>query len=535
MSADRTEIPGSITILSHADTDRLVITRALENLPLGFPKVECFNLQQVQTDDVLHDRLLQTLGETRIIIARLLGKTSSVRSFGELLKEGQKSGKHLIVLSGTSELNPEFSAISTVPANVIQEIAEYFHAGGFGNMTQVLRYLSDELLGTDFGYAPPEVLPEHGVYNPASPESASSVIELSGWLKNKPVAGICFYRAHWLSGNTKFVDALIDALQERGINSLAVFTASPKMCREGEILPEAYKFYHDGDRTKIDLLINTTSFASSELGTNEKHAESISANALLKLDVPVVQAICSGMLEEQWLGSNRGLTPLDTAMNVVLPEFDGRIISVPISFKGKSKDNELPAGYEPIFERVERVAGLAEKLIRLRRLPNKDKRIAFILTNSNAKASQIGNAVGLDAPESLVRIMEAMRDAGYSFHSFPGTGTALIHDLISRSSYDETILTEEQMQSALANVPASQYRSWFMELPGTLRATMEKQWGAAPGEAYVYDGKLMLSGCQFGNAVVILQPPRGYGMDPNAIYHMPDLPPTHHYYDYING
>ena len=33
-----------------------------------------------------------------------------------------------------------------------------------------------------------------------------------------------------------------------------------------------------------------------------------------------------------------------------------------------------------------------------------------------------------------------------------------------------------------------------------------------------------------GNVFVALQPPRGYGMDPNAIYHQPDLPPPHNYY-----
>ena len=29
--------------------------------------------------------------------------------------------------------------------------------------------------------------------------------------------------------------------------------------------------------------------------------------------------------------------------------------------------------------------------------------------------------------------------------------------------------------------------------------------------------------------MIAIQPPRGYGLNPDAIYHTPDLPPTHHY------
>ena len=49
----------------------------------------------------------------------------------------------------------------------------------------------------------------------------------------------------------------------------------------------------------------------------------------------------------------------------------------------------------------------------LRRKPNADKRVAVVLTNYNAKASRIGNAVGLDTPASLLRLLHAMRAAGY--------------------------------------------------------------------------------------------------------------------------
>ena len=39
----------------------------------------------------------------------------------------------------------------------------------------------------------------------------------------------------------------------------------------------------------------------------------------------------------------------------------------------------------------------------------------------------------------------------------------------------------------------------------------------------------MLAGLRFGNVVLMIQPPRGFGENPVAIYHDPDLPPSHHY------
>ncbi len=252
-----------------------------------------------------------------------------------------------------------------------------------------------------------------------------------------------------------------------------------------------------------------------------------------RLGVPVLQAITSGMTREQWTLSTRGLNPLDTAMNVALPEFDGRIIGVPMSFKAESAHGASSAAathYEAMPDRVERIAGLAVRLAALRTRPAADKRIAFVLTNSSGKAAQIGNAVGLDAPASLMAILRAMRARGYRIDTLPDSSDALMQQLIDRGSYDEDFLTEEQMRHAV-RVPPGDYARWLASLPESPRRRMLEQWGAAPGAAYAdRNGELMIAGLSLGNAFVAMQPPRGYGMDPDAIYHQPDLPPTHHYH-----
>ncbi|MGH2521340.1 MAG: cobaltochelatase subunit CobN, partial [Anaerolineales bacterium] len=233
-----------------------------------------------------------------------------------------------------------------------------------------------------------------------------------------------------------------------------------------------------------------------------------------------------------------GLYPLDVALHVALPEFDGRIITVPVSFKSSSPVGDFSDGgggselYAPLRDRADRIAGLAARLIALRRKPNSEKRIAFVLTNSPAKASRIGNAVGLDAPESLRRLLLAMRDSGYTIAEIPESGDALIHALIDRCSYDTAALTPWQLEQAAGQVAVAQFMDWQGELPDTNQNEMRAQWGEPPnpGTLYVHDGHIALPGLSLGNVFIALQPPRGFGADPNAIYHSPDLTPTYQYH-----
>ncbi|HEX5269604.1 MAG TPA: cobaltochelatase subunit CobN, partial [Gemmataceae bacterium] len=198
--------------------------------------------------------------------------------------------------------------------------------------------------------------------------------------------------------------------------------------------------------------------------------------------------------------------------------------------RSQDRRDACPTGYAPVPDRISRLAGLALRFAALRRKPNGDKRIAFVLTNSPDKAAKIGNAVGLDAPASLLRALTAMRQRGYVLGELPPDGDALIHSLIDRCSYDETLLTTEQLANAAGRVPIAEYQRWFDDLPESQRRGMVDQWGSPPGNAYVHDDHVALAGLDFGNVFVALQPPRGHGMDPNAIYHQPDLPPPHNYH-----
>jgi len=515
-----------IIFLTHADTDLLTLHRTIQDLPDDFPKTLGINLMAVKSEAQMEQLLDGEIAAAQIIILRILGRPSAIPGFNELINRAKKNGQHLIVVSGTGDLNPDFAAASTVSPAILHDAMLYLQAGGYTNFTSLLYYLSDHLLMTGFGSETPVTLPEHGIYHPELPENA----DLSDWLKrynpDQPTAGITFYRSHWTSGNTAFIDTMVGALEDRDMNVLPIFTSSLKVTDPISEQPVAFQFFNGEKGVQIDVLVNTLSLAITDI--QKAGSDNIGAEkALSQLNVPIIQAISSTMNRNAWESSSRGLGTLDTAMNVAIPEFDGRIITVPISFKEKDRQAK---GYEALDNRIDRVAGIALRFARLRHLKNSEKKIAFIFTNSNTKASQIGNAVGLDAPASLMHILHAMQSEGYQIKNLPATGTDLIHQLIDRCSYDQTYLTPEQLSNAAGQVSFDQYAGWFDELPEALRKKITKQWGQAPGETYVHNGHIALAGLELGNVFVALQPPRGYGMDPDAIYHQPDLAPTHHYY-----
>ncbi|KJV25719.1 cobalt chelatase [Aquitalea magnusonii] len=515
---------GGIVLLSHAGTDLTALGRV--HWPQDFSPVSGLALQHIADENQMQQLLDGPLASARILLLRVLGRVQAIPAFDALRQQALARRQALIILSGTGEPDPELAALSTVPPAIQQDANAYLQAGGSSNMAQLMRYLSDRLLLTGHGYLPPAALPEHGLYHPELSDGCSlddwCEIRQPGW----PTVAISFYRAHWLSGNTRFIDMLVDMLAERQINALPLFTSSLRS-QDEQGLPAALQLLRDPRAGQPCVLINTTSFAMGEVNAEGATQASWAVEAFEQLDIPVLQAITSSMTQAQWEASERGLNPLDTAMNVALPEFDGRIIGVPVSFK---PEDPASSDYQPLPDRMRRLAGIAARLARLKHTPAADKRVAFIFTNSNSKASQVGNAVGLDSAASLYALLQAMQANGYRMGPLPESSDALMHSLIDRGCYDTDYLSAEQLRNAVARVPLARYQTWFAELPAPLQQRMLERWGAAPGTAYVDGDQLVFAGMELGNAFVALQPPRGYGMDPDAIYHTPDLPPTHHYY-----
>ncbi|OUC04944.1 hypothetical protein RY27_30280, partial [Litorilinea aerophila] len=407
-----------ILLLTHADTDLLALERATADLPADFPPVTGLNLLSLPTEAHVQELIRTGLDDVQVVVMRTHGGRSGFRHGFDLLAEAARQ-RHidLICVPGTEGLDPESLAYSTVPAPVVHDVYRYLQFGGVDNLRQMLHFLADHLLAGGWGYELPVEQPRHGIYRPPGIRAEPP--------DDRPVVGILFYRSHYLSGNTDFVDALAAAVEEAGGFPLPVFTTtlkeqSPAAHGSDRPRPAAFDFFYDEEgQRRVDAVICTISFAMGGLDDGGVPAPGWNVDALQALDVPILQAITSGMDEEEWRLSLRGLQPLDGAMNVAMPEFDGRIITVPVSFKA-NRDPQQPddgAGvrlkYRVVPDRVQAVARLALRLATLRRKPNAQKRVAFVLTNSPGKADRIGNAVGLDAPASLMRLFARMQAAGY--------------------------------------------------------------------------------------------------------------------------
>ncbi|GAA4852866.1 cobaltochelatase subunit CobN [Pseudonocardia benzenivorans] len=493
--------PG-ILLLSTSDTDLLSARASGAPYRLANPA------------RVLLDDLPALLDGVAVVVVRILGGR---RYWEDGLDAVLASGLPVVALGGEMAPDAEMMELSTVPAGVAAQAHAYLAQGGTDNLAELAAFLSDTVLLTGEGFAPPAELPAWGVLDRPAPEG------------DGPTVAVLYYRAQQLAGNTGYVEALCTAIEDAGGRPLPVYCASLRQAP-----PELLTTLRAADAMVVTVLAaGGTRPASAQAGGDD---EAWDVAELAALDVPILQGLCLTGDRGSWAGSDDGMTPLDVATQVAVPEFDGRLITVPFSFKEVDADGL--SVYVPDPERAARVAGIAVRHARLRRIPNADKRIVVMLSAYPTKHARIGNAVGLDTPASTVALLRAMAEAGYDVGDLPGVadgdGDALIQALIEAGGQDPDWLTEEQLAGNPVRISADRYRSWFERLPDELTDGVEKHWGPAPGEHYVDrsadpDGEIVVAALRSGNVVLMVQPPRGFGENPVAIYHDPDLPPSHHY------
>ncbi|MGW7241303.1 cobaltochelatase subunit CobN [Streptomyces sp. NPDC054804] len=485
----------TVLLLSTADTDLLAARAASgADYRIGNP-----------TRVDVTEELPALIEGADIAVVRLLG---GKRAWEDGLAALRASGVPTVLLGGESVPDAELMAESSVPAGVVAEALRYLVEGGPANLLELSRFLSDTVLLTGEGFAEPQRMPEFGVHGAYQIRAG------------RPTVGVLFYRAHELSGNTAFVDTLCEAIEARGANALPVYCGSLRGADAG-----LYEILAGADALVATVLAAGGTHASQASAGGDEEAWDI--GALADLNVPVLQGLCLTSSKSAWDESDAALSPMDAAMQVAIPEFDGRLITVPFSFKEQGRD-DVPV-YVADPERAGRVAGIALRHARLKHKPNADKRVALVFTAYPTKHSRVGNAVGLDTPASAVRVLDALKASGYGVTEYPSGGDELIHRLIEAGGHDVEWLTEEQLASAPARVPLADYRAWFEKLDPRLRDAMTEAWGEPPGSLYVDGEDIVLASLRFGNVVVMIQPPRGFGENPIAIYHDPDMPPSHHY------
>jgi len=505
-----------IWYLTNVDTEVLALRMAVEALPEGFPPVRA---AQPWSFDAERD-----LTGARCVMVRLLGgKRAWTPGLDELAERCRRDGIPLLAFAGEAEPDAQLSALSSVPSATVAEAFAYLVNGGPGNFEQLLRFVADTVLLEGFGFEAPSVVPTHGVWR-RTPEDRTP----SG-----PTIGLVFYRAHLVAGNTRFVDDLCDELEAQGSAVVAVWSYSLR----GSAAEAPMALLAEAGVDAVITTVLATGGAAAAAGTTGGpgglDGDEWDASVLTGLGVPVIQAPSSGRSSEDWLADPNGLGPYDATAGVAIPEFDGRIIAPTFAFNevvddGDELGHEVRA-YRTVPDRTARVAGIAVRHARLRSTPVGRRRVAIVLSAYPTKGSRLGNAVGLDTPTSAIRLLEAMAAEGYRLDRIPSDGDTLMAELSAGLTYDRETLDDAQLDTAVGRLDRGAYERWFATLPEDARNEVTTVWGPAPGTQRVHEDQLVFSGVDLGNVVVAIQPPRGYGDDPVAVYHSANLPPVHHY------
>jgi len=514
------QTPAPLVLMTAADTDISAIAQALPHLPADFPALRAVNLLQLQQQLSIDAYAETVLSQARGILVRLLGGRS-YWSYGlEVAREtAARTGATLVVLPGDSQLDPTLMGLSALPLAEVTAGWRYFLEGGVANMVNLLRWLAHHAIDPAYRYEPPQPVPVVGRYAKSLPPE----------LATAPQVGIIFYRAHYLAGNVAPIDALCRALGDRQLCPVPVFVSS---LRDADVQAELQRLFRPAGEPGVQVILNTTSFSLGQpLSLNRQREVAEPAALWSQLDVPVIQTILSGGSAEQWQQDWQGLSPRDAAMNVALPEVDGRIVGRAVSFKATQGWNATleteVLGYQPAGDRLDFIADLAANWVALRQTAAGDRRVALILANYPTRNGRLANGVGLDTPASCLAILQALQQAGYRLENLPATSAELIQRLTAGFTNDP----ETQGTNPVAQwLPLASYQDWFDRWPEPARAKISARWGepaAAVGHQSVK--AFPIAGVQFGNIFVGIQPARGYDRDPALNYHAPDLEPTHDY------
>ncbi|MEF7613503.1 cobaltochelatase subunit CobN [Aquincola sp. MAHUQ-54] len=506
------QTPGDVVVLSAADTTLALLSDAAAALPEGYPAVRLANLmwlrQPASTDMYVDD----VLRHARVVVIDHLGSSAD---WGYLVERATQVARErrqwLAMFSGDFAEDPQLLLRSTATHDDCRHLWRCLREGGPANARSFYALIGHAAFGVGARPEAPRPLPPAAVYRlpPGGGE--------------RPVALLVFYRAHLQAGNTAVFDAMLSALDTAGLDAVALAVDSLKNATSLAVLRRL------ADEHRVAVVLNATSFAVSAMGRIDTAGAGAEYDALCG-DVPVLQLVTSGGTFEQWQDDPHGLSPRDMAMQVVLPEVDGRIATRAISFKGLAHRCERTevdiVRYQPEPERMAFVAELARRWCVLRRKPNAEKRLALVLANYPNDDGRLANGVGLDTPASTIGILRQLQAQGYDTGPLPADGGALI-DALVRGVTNDTDANDAR--PAFQSLALADHLDALQALPAESRTAVDALWGPPEQDPMLRAGRFMIPGLRLGAVFVGIQPARGRDLDVVATYHDADLVPTHGY------
>ncbi|HEY4345512.1 MAG TPA: cobaltochelatase subunit CobN [Parvibaculum sp.] len=495
--------PGDIVVLSFSDSDLAGFAAAAETLGREIPSLRLAKLSQLRHPMSVDLYVDAVIAKAKFVLVRLLGGLDYWRYGAERLYAlARERGIALAILPGDALPDRRLLALSTVDDTTWETLWSYCIEGGAENLLNALRYAAT-FAGAAADIAPPKELPRFGAYLPD--HGPCNLAEITNTFDpDKPSAAIVFYRALIHAEDLAAIDALHGALRARGFNVLPLFVASLKETEASQFIRETLQIVSPA------VIVNTTAF-STRTGAKD-------ASPLDIANVPVLQAALASADHQAWFNSSRGLGATDLAMNVVLPEIDGRIFAGAVSFKQQdTRIDSLEFArhiHAPDVAAIDHLASLAANWASLSTKENADKNLALILPDYPGKAGRAGSGVGLDGPASAQAILSLLAASDYGIGDIPSS-SELFHRL-----------TEGTPQPFL---DLASYRALFAELPEAARANVIAAWGEPEKDPDFRNGFFASRRVDLGKALVVIQPDRAGGRARKEIYHDPKMPPCHAY------
>ena len=480
-AVDLGQSPGDIVLLSAADTELACFAQAQARLGDGAPALRLANLMQLGHNHSVDRYADHVVSGARLVIVRLLGGESywpyGVERLTEVCTE---RGIPIAWLPGDDKPDAGLSARGTLAPDAADMLWRYCTQGGIDNAEDALRYAA-ALIGHEAAFRPPRPVPRAGLYWPGDGVRALEDV-MRHWRDGAPRACVVFYRALLQAGSLAPVDALVAALRDVGLDALPIFVTSLRDAPAAELIGTLMR------TTEPAIVLNTTGFAVSRPGAPQE-------TPFAEAGVPVLQAIFAGATERQWAEATRGLSPRDIAMNVALPEVDGRILTRAVAFKTEARFDE--ATQAPIVvseanqDRCRFVAALAAAWVRLARAAPAERRVALVLANYPNRDGRIGNGVGLDTPASTVRIMAALAEAGYRVEAPPADGAALL----ARLQAGPTNAADAATRPAESTLPLADYARFFAACCRSRAVSRRRALGRAGRRPLLPPGRRNASRC----------------------------------------
>jgi cobaltochelatase CobN len=483
--------PADLVFLSFADSDLGAAASAWLTMGEGRPTLRLANLASLRHPMSVDLYAERVAAQARCVVIRLLGGLDYWRYGAEEFSAlCRRRAIPLALLPGDVREDARLAELSTVSGTVLGQIGLYLRYGGPRNLRQAL-LLAAQLGGIGDGVteAPeePRSAGEYALGVPAEGDAGRAVI--------------VFYRSHLLAGDIAPIGALAEALSARGLGVRALYVASLKDAGAAAFVADRLHAWGPA------VVLNATAFSARQ------------GEGRSPLDAPnatVLQVVLCGASRLAWEASSRGLSQSDLAMQVVLPELDGRLQSAAIGFKADT--DPLPGlkfvrkVFCPDPEGLALAADQAAGWARLAATPRVERRIAVLLSDYPGAGGQRGHAVGLDTLASLGEIAQLLDAAGY--------------DLADASYLAERLVTAKPQ----VILDLAVYRHLFDELlPNTTREWVRAAWGDPSDDPLIQARGFALPYVRTGNLIVAIQPDRGDRLDRKATYHDPDLPPRHAY------